>query len=98
MRFTVSELCFGVLVVNLIPFPLENDFRINKILELNFEFRTSEQNGILLSISSVDNSPALSIELQAGAVVMTVDNGYGYLTNVMKLTRNYKFLNYCFNR
>ncbi|KAL1491007.1 hypothetical protein ABEB36_011669 [Hypothenemus hampei] len=52
-------------------------FRINKILELSFEFRTSELNGIFLTISNENNYPALSVELQSGAVVMTVDLGNG---------------------
>lgn len=70
----------------------ENDFRINKILELNFEFRTTEQNGILLSIAAESSTPALSIELQAGAVVMTVDNGNGYVTNVIFIARFYVYI------
>lgn len=36
----------------------------------------------MLSVSNPSNSPALSIELQNGAVVMTVDNGVGYISNV----------------
>lgn len=44
-------------------------------MELSFEFKTSEQNGILLSISNSGNSPALSIELQNGGMVMSVDLG-----------------------
>ncbi|KAF5275650.1 hypothetical protein FQA39_LY06762 [Lamprigera yunnana] len=57
-------------------------FRISKILEVSLEFRTADQNGILLSVSNPRNSPALSIELQNGAIVMTTDNGYGTITNV----------------
>ncbi|KAK4880836.1 hypothetical protein RN001_008982 [Aquatica leii] len=57
-------------------------FRIDKILELSLEFRTADQNGILLSVSNPRNSPALSVELQNGAIVMTTDNGYGTITNV----------------
>ncbi|KAB0803605.1 hypothetical protein PPYR_00575 [Photinus pyralis] len=57
-------------------------FHINAVLELSLEFRTAEQNGIIISVSNPRNSPALSIELQSGAIVMTTDNGYGTITNV----------------
>lgn len=61
---------------------LEENYQINKILELSFKFRTAEQNGILLSVSNYRNSPALSVELQNGAVVMAVDMGNGAVSNV----------------
>ncbi|KAL3283441.1 hypothetical protein HHI36_006586 [Cryptolaemus montrouzieri] len=51
----------------------KRDFQVNKQLELSFEFKTSEHNGILMSISNSGNSPALSIELQNGGMVMSVD-------------------------
>ncbi|XP_050306912.1 laminin subunit alpha-1 [Anthonomus grandis grandis] len=57
-------------------------FRINKILDLTIQFRTAEQNGILITISNDQNYPALSVELQNGAVVMAVDLGNGMQTNV----------------
>ncbi|KAJ8920571.1 hypothetical protein NQ315_004710, partial [Exocentrus adspersus] len=60
----------------------KENFHINKILELSFEFKTAEQNGILLSVSNYRNSPALSVELQNGAVVMAVDMGNGATSNV----------------
>ncbi|CAG9768433.1 unnamed protein product [Ceutorhynchus assimilis] len=63
-------------------FSSREGFRINSILDLSFEFRTAEQNGILLTVSNEGNYPALSIELQNGAVVMTVDLGNGVQTNV----------------
>lgn len=50
---------------------------MSDILELSFEFRTAEQNGIILTISESRNSPAFSVELQNGAVVMAVDVGNG---------------------
>ncbi|KAJ8920580.1 hypothetical protein NQ315_004719 [Exocentrus adspersus] len=49
------------------------DFTLNKIPVLSLEFRTTEQNGILLSISGSKNKPAVSLELHNGAVVMSVD-------------------------
>ncbi|GJQ67201.1 hypothetical protein Trydic_g8109 [Trypoxylus dichotomus] len=60
----------------------KRDFKISNSLELKFEFRTKEQNGILMSVSTVSNSPALSLELQNGAVVMSVDMGNGIVSNV----------------
>lgn len=55
---------------------------MNKILELNFEFKTSELYGILLSMSGEGDKPALSLELQNGAIVMTIDSGQGPVSNV----------------
>lgn len=63
----------------------EENYQVNKIVELSFEFRTAEQNGILLSVSNFRNSPALSVELQNGAVVMAVDMGNGVMS---KATNN----------
>ncbi|XP_056646625.1 laminin subunit alpha-2 [Diorhabda sublineata] len=60
----------------------KEDFRITEILELSFEFRTSEQNGMLLSVSNNGDSPALSVELQNGAIVMAVNLGNGITINV----------------
>lgn len=66
---------------------------MKEFLAINLEFRTTEQNGILLSISSDENSPALSIELQNGAVVMTVDTGFGYVSNVTNSLTEYALCN-----
>lgn len=52
------------------------------MLELGFEFRTSEQNGILLSVSNHGDYPALSVELQNGAIVMAINLGNGIVSNV----------------
>ncbi|KAI4466136.1 netrin/laminin-related [Holotrichia oblita] len=60
----------------------KRDFKVTSFLELKFEFRTREQNGILMSVSAINNSPALSLELQNGAVVMSVDMGNGVVSNV----------------
>ncbi|XP_030761277.1 laminin subunit alpha-1-like [Sitophilus oryzae] len=57
-------------------------FRIDKQLELNFEFRTTELNGILLTISEADDYPALYVELHDGSVIMTVNLGNGIETSV----------------
>ncbi|XP_044750495.1 laminin subunit alpha-1 [Coccinella septempunctata] len=61
----------------------KRDFHVNQQLELSFEFKTSEQNGILLSLSNSGNSPALSIELQNGGMVMSVDLGISPIFSVM---------------
>lgn len=53
-----------------ICFVLEYNFIVHVQLELQFEFRTSEQNGILLSIAEPENNQGLSLELDNGAVVM----------------------------
>ncbi|XP_074042938.1 laminin subunit alpha-2 isoform X2 [Leptinotarsa decemlineata] len=58
------------------------NFRVDEMMELSFEFRTSEQNGILLSVSNHGDSPALSVELQNGAIVMAVNVGNGVVSNV----------------
>uniref|UniRef100_A0A6P7G0Y5 Laminin subunit alpha-1-like isoform X1 n=2 Tax=Diabrotica virgifera virgifera TaxID=50390 RepID=A0A6P7G0Y5_DIAVI len=60
----------------------KEDFQISDMLELSFEFRTSEQNGILLSVSNQGDYPALSVELQNGGIVMAVNLGNGVITNV----------------
>ncbi|CAH1185884.1 unnamed protein product [Phyllotreta striolata] len=60
----------------------KEDFQISEMLEFAFEFRTSEQNGILLSASNFGDYPALSVELQNGAIVMAVNLGNGAVTNV----------------
>ncbi|RZB39130.1 laminin subunit alpha-1, partial [Asbolus verrucosus] len=60
----------------------KDDFKVNKFLELSFDFKTGEPNGILLSVSNLGNSPALSVELQNGAVVMTIDMGNGVISKV----------------
>ncbi|VEN49015.1 unnamed protein product [Callosobruchus maculatus] len=60
----------------------KDDYHINKVFEVSFEFRTAEQNGILLSISKARSSPAISVEMQNGAIVMAVDTGEGAITNV----------------
>lgn len=50
----------------------ENKFHVGALLELELEFRTSEMNGILLSISEPVGYPALSLELYNGKVSIFV--------------------------
>lgn len=55
-----------------------------------FEFRTIERNGILLSVSNPGNAPAFSIELQNGAVVMSIDMGNnGIVSNVTNYVQDF---------
>lgn len=49
------------------PFP-ERLFHVGKYLELRFEFRTSEMQGVILSVAEPVGFPAISIELHKGKV------------------------------
>ncbi|BES88583.1 laminin subunit [Nesidiocoris tenuis] len=50
-------------------------FNVGSLLELELEFRTSEMNGILLSVAEPQGYPALSLELNNGKVIMSGDMG-----------------------
>lgn len=47
----------------------ERIFQVGKYLELRFEFRTSEMQGVILSVTEPVNFPAISIELHKGKVM-----------------------------
>lgn len=51
------------------PVFTETKFNVGALLELELEFRTSELNGILLSVSESVGYPALSLELHNGKVL-----------------------------
>uniref|UniRef100_A0A0A9YKQ2 Laminin subunit alpha-1 n=1 Tax=Lygus hesperus TaxID=30085 RepID=A0A0A9YKQ2_LYGHE len=53
----------------------KNKFNVGSLLELELEFRTSEMNGVLLSVSEPQGYPALSLELNNGKVIMSGDMG-----------------------
>lgn len=55
----------------------EKSFNVGKYLEFEIEFRTSELNGVLLSVSEPNGYPALSLELFMGKVVLSCDLGDG---------------------
>lgn len=55
----------------------ENNYIFTDAFKMSFEFRTTEQNGIIMSISESRNSPAVSIELHNGAMRMDMDLGNG---------------------
>lgn len=52
----------------------ERNFHVGKYLELGFEFRTSELNGVLISVAEPVGFPALSIELHNGKVKLIFVN------------------------
>lgn len=51
---------------------------MGKYLEFAIEFRTSEINGVLLSVAEPQGYPALSLELYMGNVVLSCDLGDGH--------------------
>ncbi|KDR22194.1 Laminin subunit alpha-1, partial [Zootermopsis nevadensis] len=53
----------------------EEKFHVGSQLELQLEFRTSENTGVLLSVSEPNGYPALSLEINDGKVIMTGDMG-----------------------
>lgn len=56
-------------------FPIsERIFHVGKYLELQFEFKTSELNGVLLSVAEPFGFPALSIEMHNGKVSFTAQH------------------------
>ncbi|XP_055907050.1 laminin subunit alpha-2 isoform X2 [Eupeodes corollae] len=55
----------------------KKNFHVGKYLELELEFRTSELNGILLSVSEPNGFPALSLEIHTGNVILSCDLGDG---------------------
>lgn len=85
MPFTVSRLTFASnyiddnanVVQSNTSSPLrsspisERIFHVGKYLELQFEFKTSELNGVLLSVAEPFGFPALSIEMHNGKVSFT---------------------------
>jgi laminin alpha 1/2 len=52
-------------VLFLIP---EEKFHVGSQLELQLEFRTSENTGVILSVSEPNGYPALSLEINDGKV------------------------------
>lgn len=53
-------------------FFIERIFQVGKYLELRFEFRTSEMQGVILSVAEPVGFPAISIELHKGKVTYLV--------------------------
>ncbi|XP_055381870.1 laminin subunit alpha-1 [Condylostylus longicornis] len=55
----------------------KKNFHVGKYLEFELDFRTSEMNGILMSVSEPDGFPAISLEIYNGNVVLSCDLGDG---------------------
>ncbi|XP_063707858.1 laminin subunit alpha-1-like [Culicoides brevitarsis] len=55
----------------------KRNFNVGRVLELQLEYKTSELNGILLSVSDRDGFPALSLEMNNGNIVFSTDMGDG---------------------
>lgn len=49
-------------------FLVERNFDIGKLLEFKLDFKTSELNGVLLSVTESAGTPSFSLELQNGNV------------------------------
>lgn len=60
----------------------EKEFELGAVLELQMEFRTSEMTGVLLSITGLDGSPSLSLELHNGKVIMSSNFGFEQVLHV----------------
>lgn len=67
-----------------------NTFDIGNHFEFKLEFKTSELNGILLTISDTGGFPAVSVELYNGNVLMSCDltngNPFSVQTNLTKFS------------
>lgn len=71
----MSVLCFNKNIHYLLLFLFilylffaEYEFFVGSLFELELEFRTSEMNGLLFSVSEPNGYPALSLELFNGKV------------------------------
>lgn len=53
---------------------IDRAFRVDRALKINFEFRTSKVEGLILSISEGATGPALSIELYDGKIHFSILN------------------------
>ncbi|KAK3921962.1 Laminin subunit alpha-1 [Frankliniella fusca] len=53
----------------------KNKFVVDDLLQIELEFRTSELNAIILSISELKGYPAVSLELNSGQVILAGDIG-----------------------
>ena len=72
------------LFIQICLFPTERIFQVGKYLELRFEFRTSEMQGMILSVAEPVGFPAISIELHEGKVMLIQNSftfGFGSLGN-----------------
>ncbi|KAL7642435.1 UNVERIFIED_CONTAM: hypothetical protein RMT77_006996 [Armadillidium vulgare] len=56
----------------------DDKFQVGPLLELQLEFRTWEHDGVLLSVAGPNNNTALSLELDNGAVLLSVNIGHSH--------------------
>lgn len=61
---------------------LERSFQVGKYLELRFEFRTSEVNGVILSVAEPVGFPAISIELHKGKVRLNTKITFSHCSEI----------------
>uniref|UniRef100_A0A182NLL6 Laminin subunit alpha-1 n=1 Tax=Anopheles dirus TaxID=7168 RepID=A0A182NLL6_9DIPT len=61
----------------------KRNFNVGKFVEIELEVRTSEMNGILMSVADqINGFPALSLEISNGNIILSVDNGDGNPTRL----------------
>lgn len=58
---------------------------MGKYLELRFEFRTSEMQGVILSVAEPVGFPAISIELHKGKVMLSTTWSTDIRNNVYQI-------------
>ncbi|XP_055595374.1 laminin subunit alpha-1 [Uranotaenia lowii] len=57
----------------------KRNFNIGKFMDVDLQLRTSEVNGILMSVADpINGFPAFSLEISNGNVVLSIDVGDGY--------------------
>ncbi|XP_058446853.1 laminin subunit alpha-1 isoform X1 [Malaya genurostris] len=57
----------------------KRNFNVGTFMDVDLELRTSEVNGILMSVAdSINGFPAFSMEISNGNVVLSIDVGDGY--------------------
>ncbi|XP_055540243.1 laminin subunit alpha-1 isoform X2 [Wyeomyia smithii] len=57
----------------------KRNFNVGKFMDVDLELRTSEVNGILMSVADSTNGfPAFSLEISNGNVILSIDVGDGY--------------------
>ncbi|EAT47381.1 AAEL001477-PA [Aedes aegypti] len=57
----------------------KRNFNVGKFMDVDLELRTSEVNGILMSVAEpINGFPAFSLEISNGNVILSIDVGDGY--------------------
>ena len=55
----------------------DNNFKLGPTFDIEFEFRTSETSGVLMSMTNLVGFPSISLELNNGKVIFSRDFGNG---------------------